>query len=792
MSEPLASRFQTLHEFVKAARTNLNRNVWDYLIGGAETETTVARNRMALDALAFRPRVLNDVSEIDCSGSLFGRKLRIPVLCAPVGSLEAFEPGGGATVAKAAAAIGTGMILSSVSHPGLEATAAAAGDGFKIFQLYVRGDAAWVDDHFRRAIDAGYDAFCLTVDTDYYSRRERDIAKRHQRGRRDPEGQLWQARQNWRDVERYKAKFDIPLILKGIATAEDAERAVGLGVDCVYVSNHGGRQLDHALGSIDVLPEIVAAVGGRARIIVDGGISRGTDVVKAMILGADAVAVGRLYVYGLAAAGGAGIVRLFEILEHEIRICLGLLGVTGFAGLDGSYLAPARPVMPAHVHSAFPHLDLPRERYRSGRPDPAAGLPRPWGYPGAAGGRSAVVLPVLAPQEIGSELIEARAADLAHDEIDLVLQDRDRLGGAGHAADDRAVQRRPAEKYEARPEAQRDQDVGVAAHAAVEHDGQPVAERGVNGRQDVERGRRLVELAAAMVRDDDAVDADLGGAQGVGRMHDAFDDQRAREQLAVAFEVAPSLGVRRHLVSGEGNGLFLAGAVRRVGRPVVEGGGAARAQIFDDPGGMRHRLQQDPRLQLQRFAHAAPAHGAKTVADVALALRMDRHVDGQHQRVEPGVARPAHEIVGDVHVARGVELIPGVVRRHPRRRLHRGVAHARHDEGDVGRRRRLGQHQIAAGAVEPDPAGRRDAERARIGAPEDCLRLVALGDVDQIARQQPVLVESLFVARQAALVFDPAFDEIEDDARQLALGHAVQVFDIDGVFDLHDGIVSLW
>jgi len=129
------------------------------------------------------------------------------------------------------------------------------------------------------------------------------------------------------------------------------------------VSNHGGRQLDHGLGSIDVLPEIVAAVGGRARIIVDGGISRGTDVVKAMILGADAVLVGRLYVYGLAAAGAPGIVRLLEILENEITICLALLGVTSFAALDKSYLCPAQPVVTPHVHTAFPHLDLPRETY---------------------------------------------------------------------------------------------------------------------------------------------------------------------------------------------------------------------------------------------------------------------------------------------------------------------------------------------------------------------------------------------------------------------------------------------
>jgi isopentenyl diphosphate isomerase/L-lactate dehydrogenase-like FMN-dependent dehydrogenase len=364
MPESLEDRFQNLHEFVKAARTNLNRNVWDYLIGGSETETTLARNRMALDSIGFRPRVLCDVSVVDCSGSLFDKKLRIPVLLAPVGSLESFEPGGGATVAKATSEFGNGMILSSVSHPGLEATAEASGGSFKIFQLYVRGDTDWVGDHFRRAIDAGYNAFCLTVDTDSYSRRERDIAKRHQRRRvRVDDARVFQARQNWRDVERYKSRFDIPLILKGIATVEDASRAVELGVDCVYVSNHGGRQLDHGLGSIDVLPEIVAAVDGRARIIVDGGISRGTDVVKAMILGADAVSVGRLYVYGLAAAGAPGIVRLLEILENEISICLSLLGVTSFAALDKSYIGPARPVTPPHVHSAFPLLDLPRETY---------------------------------------------------------------------------------------------------------------------------------------------------------------------------------------------------------------------------------------------------------------------------------------------------------------------------------------------------------------------------------------------------------------------------------------------
>src|SRR6202521_6491435 len=314
-----AEEFQNLHELVRKARINLNQNAWDYIVGAAETETTLRRNRMALDEIAFRPRVLRDVSSVDASVEAFGRKLRLPVVLAPVGALETFDPGSAASVVRGAGRFGAAHMLSSVSEPGLENVAKAAPDALRIFQLYVRGDDAFVEDHVTRAIANGYAAFCLTVDTAHYSRRERDLAKRHTtRGRRNVGGRELQAGLDWRTVELIKDKFKIPLALKGIATVEDAAIALDHGVEWIYVSNHGGRQLDHGRGSMDVLPEIVSAVKGRAKIMVDGSFCRGTDIVKAIIMGADLVGIGRLHCWALAAGGEAGIVRMLELLEDEV------------------------------------------------------------------------------------------------------------------------------------------------------------------------------------------------------------------------------------------------------------------------------------------------------------------------------------------------------------------------------------------------------------------------------------------------------------------------------------------
>jgi isopentenyl diphosphate isomerase/L-lactate dehydrogenase-like FMN-dependent dehydrogenase len=349
-------QFLTLQEIYEAARRNLAPGPWSYLIGGAETETTVRRNRHALDTLAFRPRVLRNVSHIDASATFFGKKIRLPVMLAPIGGLESIVEGGAATAARGAAAFGVPQMLSSVCQPGLEETAAAA-DTVRVFQLYVRGDDAWVDDFVRRARDHGFTSFCFTVDVAAYSRRERDLLGRYVKPwrARAVEGAAFQSGLSWDQVKRYKDKHDLPLILKGIATAEDAELAVQHGVEVVYVSNHGGRQLDHGLGSVAVLPQIISAVNGKAEVWVDGGFMRGTDVVKAIALGAKTVGLGRLTGLALAAAGAPGLVRALEILEDEVRICLGLLGVTSLAELTPQHLASAPAVGMPGIFSAFPH-----------------------------------------------------------------------------------------------------------------------------------------------------------------------------------------------------------------------------------------------------------------------------------------------------------------------------------------------------------------------------------------------------------------------------------------------------
>lgn len=347
--------FVSNQEVIVQARRNLSQNVWDYLTGGAESETTMCRNRFGLDSLGFRPRVLVDVSHIDASTTFLGHKLRIPVMLAPIGSLQIITPEGAVAVAKAAHEFGTLNFVSSVTQPSLEDTAAASPHP-KIFQLYVQGDMYWVEALLARAKTAGYQALCLTVDTAYYGRRERQMMDRWLPPSRRMTGYEHRAALTWEMMHAIKEMAGLPFILKGVATAEDAALAVQHGVSAVYISNHGGRQLDHGRGTIEMLPEIVAAVAGKAEIVLDGGITRGSDVLKALALGAKAVAIGKLQGWGLGAAGQEGLVRVLELLESEIITSMGLLGVNRVDQLKPEHLCKTQPIGPTHEMSAFPHM----------------------------------------------------------------------------------------------------------------------------------------------------------------------------------------------------------------------------------------------------------------------------------------------------------------------------------------------------------------------------------------------------------------------------------------------------
>lgn len=350
--------FEVLHEFVTRAKAKLEKGPWDYIAGGSETETTMIRNRLALDSLAFRPRVLRNVENVCTRGRFMGRDMRLPVVLAPIGSIEDIVEGGAVTPSRAAAQFGVVHMLSSVAKPELEEVA-RSNDNFKLFQLYVRGDAGWVDDIISRVIASGYAGLAITVDLDHYGRRERDLSKRYKptARRAAPNVRQHQERFSWDDIERIRARHKIPLILKGIATSEDAAEAIERGVDVVYVSNHGGRQLDHGKGTLQILPEIVTAVRGRAEIVVDGGILRGGDIVKAIALGANAVGIGKLQAFAAVAAGEAGLVRMLELLEDEATRCLGLLGVRSFGELTPRHLEAIAP-LPGRfgLAGAFPLL----------------------------------------------------------------------------------------------------------------------------------------------------------------------------------------------------------------------------------------------------------------------------------------------------------------------------------------------------------------------------------------------------------------------------------------------------
>lgn len=367
MSQPAGESIdlRTIPHVVEAARRRLEPDVWDYSCGGADSETTLRRNRLAFAGLAFRPRVMRGVVQPSTTATLLGHPLSLPVALAPVGSISAFHDDGALACARTAGEVGTAAFVGILSEPALEDVRAGS-DGPLVFQIYLYGDRAWLESLVSRVEAAGYQAICLTVDVAAYGRRERDIHNGFHPRRTVERPNLGAASivlglvdddarnsaATWGDVRWLRTVTSLPIMVKGVMTGEDARIAVEHGVDVVYVSNHGGRQLDHLPSTIEILPEVVAAVGGRAEIILDSGIMRGSDVLKALALGASVVTIGKLMAWGLAAGGEAGLRRVLELLRIELVTAMTNLGISSFDELDPSMLhavsAAAGSVWPAN------------------------------------------------------------------------------------------------------------------------------------------------------------------------------------------------------------------------------------------------------------------------------------------------------------------------------------------------------------------------------------------------------------------------------------------------------------
>ncbi len=381
---PLANS-HSIEDLRRRAKKRLPTAVFDYLDGGAEDEVTLRGNRAAFDDLALVPRVMRDVSNIDMATTVGPCELEWPVVCAPTGFTRMFHPDGERAVARAAKAAGCAYCLSTMGTTSIEDVAAAS-DGPLWFQLYVWNDRDLCDELVARAKAATYEVLCLTVDAPVLGRRERDLrngltippkanlrtildgARRPQwwwgflrseeltfanvaghapegtgsRGVANYLNSNFDPSLNWDHAARVAEQWRGPWAIKGIQCGEDAARAVDLGAQIVIVSNHGGRQLDHSRPSLNVVPEVVDAVGDRAAVMMDGGIRRGTDIVKALALGADAVMIGRPYLYGLAVGGEAGVARALAMLRTELASAMALTGARSVKEISAEMVTAIR------------------------------------------------------------------------------------------------------------------------------------------------------------------------------------------------------------------------------------------------------------------------------------------------------------------------------------------------------------------------------------------------------------------------------------------------------------------
>jgi isopentenyl diphosphate isomerase/L-lactate dehydrogenase-like FMN-dependent dehydrogenase len=383
VARAVSSRIVSIEDFRPAARRRLPKVVFDYLDGGAEGEVTLRENRRAFEEVTLRPRQAVIFPQCDLRTRVLGFDLTLPFLLAPVGYSRLMHPDGEVAASRAAGSAGTAYILSTISGHRMEDVRAAS-SGPVFYQMYIIGGRAAAEGMIDRARKAGFSALVITIDTPVSGMRERD----YRNGMRELMGgnplakipflpQLlvrpsWLARflldggmpalpnvivpgqgemplmdikaalanaaVAWEDLRWIRELWRGPIVVKGILTADDARRAVDEGASAIVVSNHGGRQLDCVSATLRALPEIVAAVKGRTEILMDGGIRRGSDIVKAICLGASAVLCGRAYAYGLSVAGEAGVARAIEILRTDLDRTLHLLGCPSISALDRSYV----------------------------------------------------------------------------------------------------------------------------------------------------------------------------------------------------------------------------------------------------------------------------------------------------------------------------------------------------------------------------------------------------------------------------------------------------------------------
>jgi 4-hydroxymandelate oxidase len=352
-----------LFEYEQRAKSHLSQMAFDYYSSGAWDEVTLRDNRAAFERIKLLPRMLVDVSKRDLSVSILGQTLQLPIIIAPMAFQCLAHPDGEFATARAAASAGTGMILSTLSTKSIEEVAANTSynnstDSIRWFQLYIHKDKGLTRALVERAFAAGYKALCLTVDAPMLGQRERDKHNEfalptglHLANLTNMSGldiphssgesglftyfaQQLNPAVTWQDLEWLQSLSPLPLVVKGILRADDASIAVKCGAKAIIVSNHGGRQLDSAIASIEALPEIVAAVDNQAAVLVDGGIRRGVDILKALAYGADCVLIGRPILWGLALNGEAGVVHVIELLRAELDLAMGLSGCTCVQDID--------------------------------------------------------------------------------------------------------------------------------------------------------------------------------------------------------------------------------------------------------------------------------------------------------------------------------------------------------------------------------------------------------------------------------------------------------------------------